>query len=104
MNRDYGRMIRKRRQEKGHSQKELAKKVRVTRGTVANWEKGEMPPYLEELVKYLSEAPEPHEPQGEEQSYQLSLPFSPPISLELRVSPQRADTIHFAIQWKNKAS
>lgn len=62
-----------------------------------------MSPQQEKLVKYLSEVPESQKPQVKEEVHQLTLPFDQPINLELRVSPQRADTILFSVQWKNKA-
>jgi len=114
-NPEYGRVIKQRREEKGDSQGDLAVKMGVGRSTVANWEKGVMPPYLPDLIRYLSESPESSQPQTppepaadipltEDQTHQLRLPFESPINLEVRISPQRADTVRFAVQWMDRAA
>lgn len=100
MNPEYGRMIKQRRELRGHTQQQLADRVGVSRGTVANWEKGEMPDYLQELVKYLSDGT----PAERDHSYQMLLPFGQASNLELRISPQRADTIRFEVQLHDRAS
>jgi hypothetical protein len=41
---------------------------------------------------------------GVGRKYQLLLPFDQPIELEVRVSPQRADTVQFEVQLKEIAS
>jgi transcriptional regulator with XRE-family HTH domain len=100
MSAEYGRFIKQRREQRGHTQQEFADRVGVSRGTVANWEKGDMPDYLPELVKYLSTGL----PVEEDRSYQMVLPFGHDSNIELRVSPQRADTIRFEVQLHEKAS
>jgi transcriptional regulator with XRE-family HTH domain len=109
---EYGRTIRECRDRKGDTQESFASRMRVPRSTVSNWERGQMPHYLPDLVSYLCPAKEPSEPPAAEpeipasdgRTVQLPLPFDPPIHLELRISPQRADTLHFEVVWKDKVS
>jgi transcriptional regulator with XRE-family HTH domain len=100
MNSEYGRIIKERRAMHGDTQERRAEKMGVGRSTVSNWEKGIMPPYLPDLVRYLSDDPARNGHVAQEHTIQLPLPFDPPINLEVRIAPQRADSIHLAVQWK----
>jgi transcriptional regulator with XRE-family HTH domain len=101
---EYGQRIRDHRRRLGHTQEELAQRIGVTRPAVNRWEtKGIIPTgeHITRLAEYLSTGPES---QDESHTYQLVLPFDQPINLELRVSPHRADAIHFRVQLKSLAS
>lgn len=91
--------IKRHRQSLGESQERFGERFGVQRLTVGNWERGTTPngKHLTALNRQLDGQAEE---QGESLTYQLLLPFDRPINLELRVSPQRADTIHLEVQLK----
>jgi transcriptional regulator with XRE-family HTH domain len=94
-----GQRIRRCRRTLGENQEVFGARFGVKRLTVINWESGTQPngshlPTLTQLLKE-EEAKQTH---TESRTYQLQLPFDQPINLELRVFPQRADTIHVEVQ------
>ena len=108
-------MIKQRREEIGDTQTQFANKMGVPRSTVSNWERGVMPHYLPDLVRYLSESPSTPQPltvqepaadipMAQEEIFQLRLPFESAINLEVRIAPQRANTVRFAVQWRDRAA
>jgi transcriptional regulator with XRE-family HTH domain len=98
---NYGQRIRAHRRKMGHTQENLAERIGVTRPAVNRWEKrGTMPTgkHMDKLVEYLNTDPGS---QNERHTYQLELPFDQPINIELRISPQRAESIHFLVKLKD---
>jgi transcriptional regulator with XRE-family HTH domain len=95
--------IRRYRKSLGESQKSFGKRFGVKRLTVGNWERGTVP-NSKHLPPLTQEMNERGKAKGEEGTYQLILPFDQPISLELKMSPQKAETIHFEVRFKRTAS
>ena len=95
--------IKRHRRNLGESQEQFGARFGVRRLTVASWETGTLPnsTHLPKLTQQLNNE---EDAQGEGVTYQLQLPFAQPINLEVKVSPQKADTIHFEVQFKRKAS
>ena len=100
------RRIRRYRTEKRLTQTELGKAVGVKRIAVSRWENDQATPEganlmrLEELLERTGESNA--EEQGTVQ--QLLLPFDRPMVLELRMSPQKADSVQFQVRLKDVAS
>jgi transcriptional regulator with XRE-family HTH domain len=105
---NLGQKVRHYRRSLGESQEKFGARFGVTRLTVSSWEKGTKPnsdhlPMLTEQLKDGEEA------LGEGVTCQLRLPFESPVDFEvkvspLKVSPQKADTIHFEVQITRKVS
>jgi DNA-binding XRE family transcriptional regulator len=100
---DLPQRIKRYRRSVGENQTEFGKRFGVQRLTVTKWEKGTRPnsDHLPQLTQLLSDR---EAAQGESLTYQLLLPFDQPINLELRVSAQKADTIHFEARLRRKVS
>jgi DNA-binding XRE family transcriptional regulator len=97
---DLPQRIKHYRRNLGESQETFGKRFGVKRLTVTNWEKGTQPNsnHRPQLIQLLSDKGA----QGEGTTYQLLLPFDQAINLEVRVSAQKADTIHFEVQLRRK--
>jgi transcriptional regulator with XRE-family HTH domain len=98
---DLAQRIRRCRQNLQESQSQFAKRFGVTPLAVGNWERG-TPPRRKHLTHLTPLLEDSGHAQSESLTYQLQLPFEQPIDLELRISPQRADTIHLEVQLKSQ--
>jgi transcriptional regulator with XRE-family HTH domain len=98
---DLPQRIKRYRRSRGESQETFGKRFGVQRLTVTNWEKGTQPNsnHRPQLIQLLGDK---EEAEGEGTTYQFLLPFDQPINLELRVSAQKADTIHFEARLRRK--
>lgn len=106
---EFGLRIIRCRKKIGWTQFTAAEKMGVQRTSLSRWENGHEMPSGENMTKLRDvlgvpigsnedlDAPEPT-------TYQLLLPFDRPIGIELKVAPQRADTVQFQVQLKNLAS
>src|ERR1700682_6366013 len=98
---EFGERIRRFRKRKGWNIKELAKAMNAQRTSISRWENGHEMPCAENLTKLQDLLEMPIGTSGggevptEDQTYQLLLPFHPPIDLELRVTPKRPDIVQF---------
>jgi transcriptional regulator with XRE-family HTH domain len=96
---DFPQEIKRFRKLHGESQTKFGDRFGVKRLAVANWEKGSKPnsDHLPQLTQLLTAGTEQA---CEGAMHQLLLPFDPPISVALKISPQSNDTIHFEIHLK----
>jgi len=101
----FGQTIRTCRTRLGLSQDKVARSLGVTRAALNRWENERAmptPEHMAKLVEHLDIRIGPIRA-SESQVHQLLLPFDPPINVELRLTPQRADTIQFLLQLKDLA-
>lgn len=84
------------------SQKVFGKRFGVTHLAVGNWERGTRPHRRHETALVLLLKDAHTKEQHHDPTYQLQLPFDQPINLELKISPQRADTLQVELHLKRK--
>ena len=110
----FGQRITRYRKRRGWSQIQAARVMQVQRTSLNRWEKGHEMPSCENMTKLRDhlqmpigtneEATEVLNAQpGHQNLYQLALAFDQPIELELRVMPQKADSVQFQVRLKDIA-
>ena len=92
----------------GEDQAAFAKRFKVKRLAVGEWERGTNLPGGERLAQltqiFRDVLPDLEEGRFESVSYQLFLPFDEPVKLDFRITPHGEDRVGFAVQVKRKAS
>lgn len=99
---DLPQQIKRFRKQHGESQTKFGIRFGVRRLAVAKWEKG-IKPNSNHLPKLIGLLTSETEPACGGVTHQLLLPFDPPFSVALKISPYSSDTIHFEIHLKRRA-
>lgn len=83
----------------GLNQTEFGKRYEVNQVTVSHWEKGVHTPRREHLRRLRADGLEEN---GE--GWQMDLPFERTFVVELRIGPQRADSVRVQLRLKELAN